>query len=182
MKHLRLLILCAPILWGSCAAWQHTLISTGNRNDAVNNAVTDFLRSNLSKKGDTFIVYFADINEDVIALGIGSSDFKVWVYPEDTIGSHRIFTRHLIKDGKLFYWDDPDYGLTQEMIDALVAFDHVDSTNFYGQVAYPSYGINEKEKGADYYFCKDDLTNYKRVITNIAIGWYDPPKLRCKRK
>ena len=43
-------------------------------------------------------------------------------------------------------------------------------------------GIDERTKRVDYNFCKDNLNNYKRVITSTATGWYKPPKLKCKHK
>lgn len=46
---------------------------------------------------------------------------------------------------------------------------------------YIYHRANEKSKKvATYYFCKNNPENYKRVITNIATGWYEPPKLKCK--
>ena len=49
-------------------------------------------------------------------------------------------------------------------------------------VAIPRLGISEKKKGALYYFCKNNLKNYKKVVTNRAMGWYKQPELECDKK
>jgi hypothetical protein len=85
----------------------------------------------------------------------------------------------VIKDGKLFYWRDSEYGLTQEAIDAFLSFNIAERIN---HISGPMGGyIDDAMKGADYYFCKSDPSKYKRVITGIATGWYKPPTIRCRR-
>ena len=46
--------------------------------------------------------------------------------------------------------------------------------------ALPDNPINDAAKAADYYFCRNDVSNYKRVVTHVATGYYEPPKLKCK--
>ena len=44
----------------------------------------------------------------------------------------------------------------------------------------PDFIINDAAKAAHYYFCRDNISNYKRVVTHVATGYYKPPKLKCK--
>jgi len=99
---------------------------------------------------------------------------------ETTIGSKgKLPSRHIEKGGKLFYWWDDDYPLTEEMLAILWKYDLLfDDTERL--VVIPQFSIDDRLKGAHYYFCKNDLSKFKRVITNIAHGYYKPPKLKCK--
>lgn len=167
-------------------------------NDAtVEIAIENYLNCRFSKNYNVFFLmtdFYSEyapykINDDMTVINIGPATFMVHITPRvDTIGSTRIPTRHIIKDGKLFYWHDPNYGLTEEMVKVLFQFNVADSIDLLNPSItlddytdnYIHHQVNKKTKGVDYYFCKNDLTNYKRVITNIATGWYEPPKLKCK--
>ncbi|MDR1517840.1 MAG: hypothetical protein LBS52_07095 [Dysgonamonadaceae bacterium] len=88
-------------------------------------------------------------------------------------------------EGKLFFWDDPNYGLTEEMIKVLMDYniaDLLENSEVNHILGQEWQGIDRRTKGADYYFCKENLNNYKRVITSAAAGWYEPPKLKCEQK
>lgn len=166
-------------------------------NSMVETAIADYLKCRQSKPFDTFILWIDEIseyapykiNDEVTVIDISPAFHKVYLTSVDTVGSIRVPTRHLIKDGKLFYWHDPDYGLTEEMINVLYQFNIADSIALADLFAtqdertdnYIYHRANEKSKKvATYYFCKNNPENYKRVITNIATGWYEPPKLKCK--
>lgn len=98
-----------------------------------------------------------------------------------TVGSKgsSLPTRYIEKDGKLFYWWDDDYPLTEEMLTILWKYNLIcDDT--VGLIGIPDFSTDDSQKAAHYYFCKNDLSKYKRIITNIATGYYKPPKLKCK--
>lgn len=132
--------------------------------------------------------------ENVVAVGVSAHRICVeceeyglkfndrFLYTaQTTVGSKgsSLPTRYIEKDGKLFYWFDDDYPLTEEMLAILWKYDLLfDDTK--GLVGFPQFSINDSQKGVHYYFCKNDLSRYKRIITNIAIGYYKPPKLKCK--
>ncbi len=166
------------------------------QDNAIEIAIEDYLKCRLSKPYNAFLVWIDGISEyapykiddDLIFIDISPAFYKVYITPVDTLGSTRVPTRHTIKNGKLFYWHDPDYGLTEEMVDIFHQFNVADSirleeiftrqderTDSYYQVK------NHSKRGAHYYFCKNNPSNYKRVITNIATGWYKPPTIRCRQ-
>lgn len=170
-----------------------------NYNTAFEIAIADFLKCGLCKKHNAFYVSVSDRNEhgrykistDILTISIFPTETKNRIMPfyyitqADSVGSKRLPTKHIIKNGKLFYWHDSEYGLTEEMIKVFMDYNIADSLensevdHILGQEWQ---SIDEKTKGADYYFCKDNLKNYKRVITNIGIGGYKPPKLKCKHR
>ena len=87
-------------------------------------------------------------------------------------------SRHIIKDGKLFYWWDNNYPMTEEMLAILWEFDLLfDNTDRL--IPFPSFSTGA-QKGAHYYFCRNNLSRFRRVITNIGLGYYRPPRLRCR--
>ena len=99
---------------------------------------------------------------------------------ETTVGSKgKLPSRYIEKDGKLFFWWDDDYSLTEEML-AILWKHNLLCDDTKGLIGLPDFSTNSKLKGADYYFCKNDLSKFKRVVTNIGLGFYKPPKLKCK--
>ncbi|MGB5990635.1 MAG: hypothetical protein WBG43_12975 [Marinifilaceae bacterium] len=81
---------------------------------------------------------------------------------------------------KLFICNDSNSALTKELIFKLSQYNHIDSTNVNGIVTLTEYIIDDSKEGVDYYFYKDNLTNYKKIRTSVAMGWYDCPTLKCK--
>ena len=65
----------------------------------------------------------------------------------------------------------------EEMLSVLKKYNVLTDMIYDGML--PEYSINDAQKGASYYFCRNDLSKYKRVVTNIATGYYRPPKLKC---
>lgn len=195
-KSLTILILAALCC---SAAPQPISDKKANYNTAFEIAIADFLECGLCEKYNAFYVSISDRNEyehykisaDILTINIFPTETKNRIMPfyyitqADTVGSNRLPTKHIIKNGKFFYWHDSEYGLTEEMIKLFMNYNIADSLensevdHILGQEWQ---GIDERAKGADYYFCKDNLNNFKRVITNIGIGGYKPPKLKCKHK
>jgi len=200
MKAYKLMYLLAIlILLGSCATWKGTLVSRGNFNDAVNNAITDFLHTTkLSKKDTMFCVYFPEYenviynrennevvylpkNEDIFIISVGGADNKIYPREENKVGTYdEIFpTRYTIRDGKLFYWSDTTQVITQEIISVLEKYNHIDF-DWRKEYDFPPLVINDGAEGIVYYFCKNDLTNYKKKKADNIRRHYRTPKLKCK--
>lgn len=184
---------------------------TEPQEEAIEIAIADFLKYRRSNQYDAFVVWIFEkgeydryeISDDLITLSIASiettdTDSVEWfdgvsntkIMPHefyitlvDTLGSTRLPTRHSIRDGKLFCWHDPGYGLTQEMIDVLLEFNVAERVNISDLILLLGYGgrYDHNGYGADYYLCKNDPRNYKRVRSRIAVGWYRPPTIRCRR-
>ena len=99
---------------------------------------------------------------------------------ETTIGSKgKLPSRYIEKDNNLFYWWDDNYPLTEEMLAILWKYDLLfdDTKNL---IKIPQFSTDDKQKGAHYYFCKNDLSKFKRVITSRGLGYYEPPKIKCE--
>lgn len=166
----------------SCAVNKSIMQEYGDFNTALENAISDFQKTRLNKKHNVFSVDFKEVNESVIGISILPVDYTYYITLIDTIGSTRLPTKHVVKEGKLFYWYDSDYGLTKALVDDFHQFNLIDSVDHADLVALLGLGtyFDDGAKGIHYYFCKNDLTKYKRVISKWAIEEYPPPKLRCK--
>lgn len=159
---------------------------------AIEIAITDFLKCRLSKKSSVFSVSIYEGGTDdrykimdniivISVLPIENIEPYYRITLVDTLGSARLPTRHIIKNGKLFYWHDLDFGLTEEVIKAFLEFNLAQPINISDLSMLLGYeGYYGNTEAAQYYFCKNDLSNYKRVITGIAPGWYKPPKVNCR--
>jgi len=119
----------------------------------------------------------------IIAVDIGATNFK---YLFDTTArmdmqNKGIPTRVFEKDGRLFLWRDRHCPLTDSTLKELNKFHLVERGTKKDLDRFLFFGIDDSKRGAHYYFCRNNLSTYKRVITNKAIGYYDPPNVKCKQ-
>ena len=178
-----------------------TLIGADLQEIAINNAIRDFsTKCNLFKKDSVFSVNFedsvfsestliqvdkekykdgrthqwkrGDLLDGIVSVEIGSSYYQYY-YSEET--KDKLPTKYLIIDDKLFYWKDDNYPVTEEIIAVLWRYNILQR-----DCIIPDFSSNDSQKGADYYFCKNDLSKYKRIITKVGLGYYQPPKLKCE--
>ena len=167
--------------------------------DFINVAISDFVsKCSLFKKDSVFKVSVEDtlvklsfqseqsrwvldtVYQNVLVVEIlGLMDTKEWYFSDAVIGSKgKLPSRYVIVKGKLFFWEDDDYPLTEEILSVFKRYNIL--TEMMERGALPDNPINDAAKAADYYFCRNDVSNYKRVVTHVATGYYEPPKLKCK--
>jgi hypothetical protein len=118
-------------------------------------------------------------SETVLRMTGDENHPTLWLNKNKVFYSYRAFPTMLVEtNGKLFFWYDDTKNVTDTIINTLYKYNFVDTMIVNAYI--PDRIINDAKKGADYYFCKSDLSKYKKVITNKAIGHYKPPKLKCK--
>ena len=118
------------------------------------------------------------IYANILVVEIFGSVNKLFYLPDAVVGSKgKLPSRYVIVKDKLFYWDDDDYPLTEETLSVLKKYDAL--TDMINDGMLPETVIDDSQKGASYYFCKNNISIYKRVVTNAATGYYSPPKLKC---
>ncbi|HTE00049.1 MAG TPA: hypothetical protein VK668_12225 [Mucilaginibacter sp.] len=83
------------------------------------------------------------------------------------------------QNGKLFFWYDKQYPLTNNTIKLLDKYHRLWRGASINAEDHP-FAINELAQSIQYYFCKSNLSVFKKVITNRAIGAYEPPNVTCK--
>ncbi|UGU18157.1 hypothetical protein LS482_09780 [Sinomicrobium kalidii] len=168
----------------NCSSWKRMLVDKGTQNDAVQNAIIDFLyTSRLSKSDSVFSIYVENIDDNVLGVKVGGEFNKLLPGPENRIGtkSSDFPSRYIEKEGKLFYWVDSTHILTKDMVSILSKYNHIDSLNVNGFIGIPETSslIDDSKKVVHYFFCKSNISMYKKVTTNIGMGYYEPPKLDC---
>lgn len=206
MRIQQLIYLLALLLMFSCSSPKGTMNSAGGniKKIAIHNAISDFSTNcSLFKEDSVFSVNFKDsvfhegtfIRVDernykdgrthewkrgtlyggVVSVEINATLDYQFYYSEKT--KEKLPSRYIIREGKLFFWWDDNYPVTEEIIAIFWKYNILQKYSII-----PEYTIDDSKKGANYYFCKNDLSKYKRIITNIGIGYYKPPKLKCKNK
>jgi len=105
LKAIALMIL----IWSGCATWKDNMITNGSYNEAIRNAVNDFLHSgNLRKQDSVFSVDVKNIGDTLIGVSIIGSEAKLYPNEKNKIGSNlpTFPNSFLDMNGKLFFWYD----------------------------------------------------------------------------
>lgn len=202
MKAQKIIYLFSLLLILGCSSLKNAVMTKGENSQevAIHNAILDFSTNcNLFKKDSVFSVSFRDsvfnegtfvrvdektykdgrthewkrgaLYDGIVSVEISASGYQYY-YSEET--KAKLPSRYIIKDGKLLYWWDNNYPVTEEMIAVLWKYNCLQT-----DLIIPEHSIDDSRKGANYYFCKNNLSKYKRLITNIGMGYYKPPKLKC---
>ena len=166
------------------------MITEGDKNDAILNAILDFTHSKkLFKQDSVFYVtveyplysykklfdgeYSYQIVRDesyqnIIGISISGDSKSAFIEHSELSKYERMPSRYIIFQEKLFLWYDENQALTQKTIDVLSKF------NLLKNEDEAMFVIDHSKKVAQYYFCKNDLTKYKRRINATSI-----PQLKC---
>lgn len=175
--------------------WKKTLSASGDIDVAINNSITDFINTSKLFRVDSVFAVNIIKNEDIYIVGIGGDVNKIYPYIRDTIGAKNdLFpTKYLIRKGKLFYWNDPEQKITQEIIDVLSKYDAIDldwrdreyniplniSDGDPKVIYIPPMVIDDAQKGVVYYICNSDFTICKKTGFDTIYHHYKQPKLKC---
>ena len=118
------------------------------------------------------------IYANLFVINIIPSINKLFYFPDAVVGSKgKLPSRYVIVKGKLFYWDDDDYPLTEETLSVLKKYDAL--TDMIHDRVLPETVLDESKKSIHYYFCRNNLLKHKRAVSSKSAGYYRPPKLKC---
>jgi hypothetical protein len=184
MKKARIVLLMAMMvdIWG-CTATKMTYVRRGDiYEDAIQIAISDFSTiSKLYKNDSVFSVGISGLinYENIIVVGVRKNNRKLLLTNDAIVGStKKLPSRYIEKDGKLFFWWDDSCPLTEDALSVYRKYNLLQDDQG-GIIKLPDSIIDDAQKAAHYYFCKEDVSKHKKVITNIGIGFYDPPSLKC---
>lgn len=166
----------------SCTSWKTVTNTKGGTYEAIENAINDFIKSNKHASKDTvFFIYTKEISEDILGVNVSATYDKVLISTEDNISYtyEGLPSGFIEKGNNFFYWHD-EVGTNPERsisISVLQKFNLLDTmiVNAY----MPPSTVSHDTKVTDYYFCKNELSRFKKVRTTKAMGYYKVPKLRC---
>ncbi|MCP4459903.1 MAG: hypothetical protein GY816_18055 [Cytophagales bacterium] len=190
----RVLISTILLVWFGCATQKSQLHKSGGVNEVIENAILDFSTTRIFNKGSIFSVNYNDnheefalqqaidgiyewlpskSNENISTVSITMSSAK-FPYNSNDLGRSSIPTAYKVVEDKLFYWWEGDGPISEEAIEI---FKRYDLLVLNSPSSILDSGVDDSQKGVHYYFCKNDLLSYKRVITSKGLGYYslDPP-------
>jgi hypothetical protein len=101
---------------------------TANVDEAINFAISDFSKiKKLYKHDSTFWIslYRVPKNDNIVVVEIvGNSIGKLLLTRDVKVGTKGRFpSRYLVKNGKLFFWEDKDVPLTSEALAVFKQYD-----------------------------------------------------------
>jgi hypothetical protein len=187
MKKWNIIILIAiAVFFESCNSSKSAFVKSGDsQDDAIRIAIIDFAKNRkLFEKDSVFSVELIGIanNDELMVVRIGKNNRKLLLTKDTKIGSKgKLPSRHFEKDGRLFYWWDDNYGLTENTLAAFNKY-HLLQDDKNGTITIPDFITEDTKRAAHYYFCKSDVSRYKRIITNKGIGYYESPSVNCSHK
>ncbi len=153
-----------------------------DKKDHILIAISDFSNSNkLYNNYNVFRIWkYRFPDSKIICVSISRSNGKIlWSGDTSGIRDKHIPSRYFEKGGKLFYWWDEAHGINDTTISILNKYGVLqDDDN--GNVKLLEPRNDDSQKAFHYYFCKDEFVGFKKVITNLGVGYYEIPSLKCK--
>ncbi len=190
----------------SCVSYNSQLAKgEGGIEQARKNIIIDFVntyqtpRSYLKERnGASFNVFWAVkkevLDEDVYGFAISpENNGYITLGVNDSLGKvpNSYFPNKFeVRKGKLFVWKDSITPLRKDILSVMDRFKVLDSISVKKELGLlpedfedtRMVTIDDGLKGVHYYVCKGDIGKYKKVVTNRAFGYYDPPNLRCNNQ
>lgn len=192
-------------LFFNCSSPKHivqTLDSNQNTIDSIRyqaminfsknyKTLNKFFRKFKNEKLVFFRVYEDNVYNEYYTLSISHQINRIPLRKVDSIGKvPKTFfpNNYLIIDDKVFLWRDDVKPLNVEILNLLEDYGLLNSinSNYESEIIlneeYDEKNliiVDDKLKGFHYYFCKNNINKYRKVKTNIAVGYYAPPKINC---
>lgn len=192
----------ALILLSSCATYKNKLrVGTGNIDQARMNVIIDFahtyktpkryLKERQGKPFNVFdVVREESLNDGMYLLSLLPNNETISMHVEDKIGEipRGYFpNRYIVEEHKLFLWNDGATPLQIDVLEIMDKFGVLDSTDVKIELGlFPDdfedtrmIIIDDRLESYNYFICKTDVSEYKKVVTYKAFGSYEPPNLNC---
>ncbi len=139
---------------------------TGNLNEAIINSIRDFKNNHQSlvKKDNTFYVGYEVYADYYYVIIVGTE--KKYLYNPNKKPNENKFPSNFIEiDKKLFVWYDNNIDIDEKTIQTYLKYNLlVDNKN--ETIFFLDDIMDDSKKGVSYYICKNNLTNFKKSITN----------------
>ncbi len=171
------------LIFQSCKFHQPIISKNIDQNSFIEYAITDFVKTDTLFCNDSvFSVSLDNVNNKLLVVSILVRRHKFYPGPYNKIGTSygNLPTDYLVKEDKLFHWYDSTKCLTKDLVKVLNKYNRIDSLNVNSLVSLIM--VTGGEKSTDYYFCKCNKYKFKKNISSVAVGWYKPPRLRCRCK
>lgn len=150
-----------------------------------------YIKEREGKPFNVFRVFDNDIQDHFYSFGISpNNNNHISLSIKDRLGKvpeGNFPNRYIIKEKKLFLWKDNITPLSKEVLDVIHQYGILDSIDVKRELGLLPDNFedtrlittDDKLEGIDYYVCKRNISKYKSIKTNIAYGYYKPPRLKC---
>lgn len=197
-----ILTIVSGILLFSCVTKNNFYEGDKSIEFAQLNAIEDFVNTYKTpyyyikkRKGrpfDTFIIREWQFSDNLYTLTFIPTIQEISLSVEDSLGKvPRTYfpNRYVEKKGKLFLWNDGITLLQKDILEIMDKYKILDSIDVKKELGLLPKDYSDERvlimdsrlKAVNYYICKSNIRKYKKVITNKAVGYYEPPKLECNR-
>ncbi|MHA4895351.1 hypothetical protein ACXZ1K_11400 [Pedobacter sp. PWIIR3] len=197
MKHAFLITAVVSILQG-CNLYKKDFYSLGGRDEAISNAISDFLKTErqLNKDSVYDVSYSSGVEQKIeirrsdgiyqdSILGVDSTRIKVVFFAlhkpvvfTSTLGSNNAhildYSKYIEKGGKLFIFRDKQ-PVTESTLAVFRRFNIVSDIDSLYLLA------DHDQKAVFYYFCKKDLRIFKKVKGAYERKYEFKPQLNCPK-
>ncbi|GEM_PF-1990593 len=179
----------------SCTTTRVSDTKGKHTDDPIEVAIADYAKTSKQfKKEKVFVVTRYDTLYKIELVKSDSQVYK-WVRGQiydrilavNIISGNKQFsakmcpTHALEIRGKLFYWWEEGVAPTSETMNLLSKYNLI-QTDIDSRTSLPERLTDDSQKGADYFFCRNNIYKYKVVNTTKAIGYYEPPYVGCDNK
>lgn len=171
----------------SCNSYKKNIIKIGNQNDAIENAIYDFSNT---EKGEVNKVYKIRIDNESSDLYkfVVRNEINVYTYKRIKIGDKvsGFPSRFIEVKNRLYVWEDSTQILNKDIFEKLQKYKVLDSTIYkiqnkeLPQNKTPLIMTDESKKYLNYFFCKKDISKFKKIKTSKYLSVSDYPFVNCK--
>lgn len=169
IKYFILVFFSLAFLNNSCKS-SHKTREFGNLHDAIIRSIDDFKsqRGTLFKSDSVFFIINEEDTDYFRITIIGDDEDKYLYSPAKNPQENRIPNNYLEFNNKLFIWYDSNREITKQTIEIYKKFDLlIDDEE--GSIKFLDNDIlDDKKKGTTYFFCKNDLSKFKKIISSFS--------------
>lgn len=190
------------ILLSNCATYKNKFhIGNGDIEQARMNVIIDFVHTYRTPKrylkdreGKPFNVFTfvreKYLDEGIYLLSILPNNESISMRIEDKLGEipRGYFpNRYIVAEHKLFLWNDGETPLQEGVLDTMNKFGVLDSTDVKLELGLlpddfedtRMITMDDRLESYNYFICKSNISDFKKIVTYKAFGSYESPKLNC---
>lgn len=193
------LLLTFFMLFGSCLfiCAQRSSVKQAGRDDIIKH----FIDVHNSKRGlPKARFYQIDFRDTAFyCQNAGEGIWDVTVYDEVSVVSFFGYDEYryldidikpnsFVRKGDVYYvWNNPDNGRNMELEKLLYESGRIISTDSGSEIELMEILMDELSmpcdiKATDIYFLRDNIYKYRIKVSSVALGYYVPPRIVCKKK
>lgn len=168
-------------------------VGSGDIAQARMNVILDFgntyktPKKYLKRRGEPFSVFSfireEQLNQNTILLSIMPKTERISMRVEDRLGEvpRGYFpNRYIVEEGKLFLWNDSITPLQKDIIEVMSKYDILDSTDVKRELGILPIDyedtrviiLDDRLESYNYFINMENISKFKKVVTNKPFGYY----------